>query len=170
MNRDVLLKLTRIINYVTAALIVVLLASFALPYFNYPGTGEETVDVISIWTYMGFPAKFVQMEELLDLKFITIKQLNVVVALIVAGIVSLITLLTKKGLATQIFPLIWAVWGLVGYLTNSFLKLGNTFARPVQIVIIAITLVVILANIVLYIMELKSRSDSDFMDLDAWSV
>lgn len=166
MNRDSLLKLNKIFNYVIAALILVMFIAFALPYFNYAGGEQET---ISIWGYLGFPAKFEQMEDLLSVKFVTIKQLNVVLAIIVAGIISIITLLTKKGMATQLFPLIWAVWGTIGYFKNGFLKLGNTSARPIQIVVVLVTLAVVIVNIVLYALELKSRTASDYMDLDAWS-
>jgi len=166
MNRDLLLKITRLINYVTAALILLLLITYALPYFTYPGGEKET---ISLWGYLGFPARFEQMEDLLGLKFVTIKQLNVTLGLLVTGIISIITLITKKGLATQLFPLAWGVWGILGYMQNAFLKLGNTFARPLHIVIILVELVVVVVNVVFYILELRARTDADYMDLDAWS-
>ena len=166
MNRDQLLKLTRILNWVTAGLMVLLLVSFALPYFKYSG-GEQ--DVISIWGYLGFPANFEQMEDLLDVRFLTIANLNVVLAMIVFGVLSIIFLLRKKGIATQLLPLVWVIWGIVGYLLNDFLLMGNTFAYYVQFAIIVITAVVVVVNIIMYIKELSVREAHHYMDLDAWS-
>ena len=166
MNRDLVIKLTRILNWVTAGLMLLLLITFAFPYFRYSG-GEK--EVISIWGYMGFPSRFEQMEDLLSVKFLTIKQLNVVLGLIIFGVISIITLLRKKGVATQLFPLVWCLWGLIGYFSNGFLKLGNTFARPVHIVILLIAALTVVFNIILYIYELVTRPETDYMDLDAWS-
>ncbi len=166
MNRDQLLKLTRILNWVTAGLMLLLLVTFALPYFQYSG-GEQ--EVISIWGYLGFPSNFEQMEDLLDVRFLTIANLNVVLGLIIVGVLSIIFLLRKKGIATQLLPLVWVVWGIIGYLTNDFLLMGNTFAYYVQLAIVIITAIVVVANIVLYIKELQSREEHDYMDLDAWS-
>jgi hypothetical protein len=166
MNRDLSIKLTKILNKVTAGLILLLLITFALPYFHYTGGEKET---ISIWGYLGFPANFVQMKELLGVKFLSIKQLNVAIGLIIVGIISILVLLTKKGIATQLFPLIWCVWGVAGYFANGFLKLGNTFARPLQIAIVIIAALIVLFNIFLYIYELKTRPAEEYMDLDSWS-
>lgn len=166
MNRDLMIKLSRILNWVTAGLMLLLLVTFALPYFNYTG-GEK--DVISIWGYLGFPGSFEQMEDLMDVKFLSIKELNVVLGLIIVGIISIITLPTKKGVATQLFPLVWCVWGLVGYFSSKFILLGNTFAYYVQLIVIIITTLTVLFNIFLYIRELATRPESEYMDLDAWS-
>ncbi len=166
MNRDLIIKLSRILNWVTAGLMLLLLVTFALPYFNYTG-GEK--EVISIWGYLGFPSAFEQMEDLMDVKFLSIKELNVVLGLIIIGIISIITLPIKKGVATQLFPLIWCIWGLVGYFSSQFILLGNTFAYYVHLIIIIITTLVVLFNIFLYIKELVTRPESEYMDLDAWS-
>ncbi|MGI5936185.1 MAG: hypothetical protein ACOX7I_05250 [Oscillospiraceae bacterium] len=166
MSRERLLSSTRKLNWVTAGLILILLACFSLPYFEYPG-GEKTV--ISIWGYLGFPVKFEQMESLLDVKFLNIKHLNVPLILIVFGIVSILTLILKKGIATQLFPLFWSVYGLIGYFTSEFILLGNTYAYYIHIIIIAITFLVVAANIVLYVIELKTRPETEYLDMDAWS-
>jgi len=166
MSRERLLSLTRKLNWVTAGLILILLGCFSLPYFDYPG-GEKTV--ISIWGYLGFPAKFEQMESLLDVKFLNIKHLNVPLILIVFGIVSILTLILKKGIATQLFPLFWSVYGLIGYFTSEFILLGNTYAYYIHIIIIAITFLVVAANIVLYVIELKTRPETEYLDMDAWT-
>ncbi len=166
MNRDLIIKLSRILNWVTAGLMLLLLVTFALPYFNYTG-GDK--DVISIWGYLGFPGSFEQMEDLMGVKFLRIKELNVVLGLLVVGIISIITLPTKKGIATQLFPLVWCIWGLVGYFSSKFILLGNTFAYYVQLIIIMITTLAVLFNIFLYIKELVTRPESEYMDLDAWS-
>lgn len=166
MNRDLMVKLSRILNWVTAGLILLLLASFALPYFSYTG-GEK--EVISIWGYLGFPASFVQMEKLMDVKFLSIKELNVILALIVFGILSILTLTMKKGIATQLLPLVWVVWGVVGYFSSRFVLLGNTFAYYVQLAILIIAAIAVIFNIVLYVYELVTRPESEYMDLDAWS-
>ena len=166
LSRERLLSLTRGLNWATAVLILLLLASFALPYFNYPG-GEKTV--ISIWGYLGFPAKFEQMESLMNVKFLNIKHLNVPLILIVFGIVSILTLIMKKGIATQIFPLFWSVYGLIGYFTSEFMLIGNTYAYYIQVIIIAVTFLVVAANIALYIIVLKTRPETEYQDMDAWT-
>ena len=166
MNRDLMIKLSRILNWVTAGLMLLLLVTFALPYFNYEG-GEKSV--ISMWGYLGFPSSFEQMEDLMDVNFLSIKELNVVLGLIVVGIISIVTLPRKKGIATQLFPLIWCVWGVVGYFVSDFILLGNTFAYYVHLAILIITTLVVIFKIVLYIRELATRPESDYMDLDAWS-
>lgn len=166
MNRELLLKLTRILNFVTAGLIIVLLAAFAMPFFRYDG-GEKTVT--SLWGYLGFPSNFTQMKALMDVKFLNIATLHVPLVLIVTGVIGFLTLVRKKGIATQLFPLIWVVYGLIGYFTSDFILLGNTSARYVHIAILAVSFIVIAFNLVLYIMEIKSRTSADYMDLDAWS-
>ena len=166
MNRDSLFKISRILNFVTAGLMLLMLASFALPYFQYPGEKRE---VISLWVYLGFPQQFEQMEDLLSVKFVTIKQLNVVLGMIVFGILSMIVLLRKKGVGAQFLPLVYSVWGSIGFFANGFLKLGNTYARPLDTALILLTLACVIANIVICIIEIKTRSEEDFMDLDAWS-
>lgn len=163
MNRELIVKLTRTLNWVIAGLMLLLLITFAFPYFNYDGKS------ISIWGYLGFPSNFEQLEDILGVRFLTIKELNVVIGLVVVGIICIISLLKKKGLGTQLFPLIWCVWGIAGYLSNSFLLQGNTFARYLQMAIIFITAIVVLFNIVLHIQELRTRPKEEFMDLDAWS-
>ena len=166
MNRDSLFKISRILNYVTAGLMLLTLVSFALPYFNYSG-GDR--DVISLWVYLGFPQQFEQMEDLLSVKFVTIKQLNVVLGMIIFGILSMIVLLRKKGIGAQFLPLVYSVWGTIGFFANNFLKLGNTFARPLDTILVILTLACVVANIVVCIIEIKTRDEEDFMDLDAWS-
>lgn len=166
MNRDLTIKLSRILNKVTAGLMLLLLVTFALPYFRYTG-GEK--EVISIWGYLGFPSKFVQMESLMEVKFLSIKELNVVLGLIIVGILSIITLPFKKGIATQLFPVAWCAWGLIGYFSSKFILLGNTYAYYVQLAVIIITTLVVIFNIYLYIHELVTRPESEYMDLDAWS-
>lgn len=162
MDRDKIIKTNRILNIAIAALVFLLFVSFSLPFFSYPGGNQET---ISIWGYLGFPENFTQIKALMDVKFLSIIELNVPLLLIVSGIVSILTCLLKKGIATMIFPLFFSVYGLVGYFISDFLALGNiAYSKYLQIAILAVTLVAVFINIVTYIREIKSRPQDYYLE------
>lgn len=165
MDRDKIIKTNRILNLTIVGLIVLLFAAFALPFFTYSGIADKEVQsTISIWGYLGFPANYPQMKALMDIKFLSIIELNVPLLLIVSGIVSILVCLLKKGVATMLFPLFFSAYGLVGYFISEFLSLGNNAAYYIHIAILAVTLVVVITNIVLYIKEIQTRPADYYLE------
>ena len=158
-NRDFAIKMSNILRFVTIGLMALVFASWAFPAFSYSGIAEKEVqDTISLWGLLGVTEKYPQMQELLGIKFVKMSTLGVSIIMLATGGIGIVSCFLKKGLATSILPLIFSGYGLIGYFTSDVLLLMNVSpARPIQIVLTALTLVVVLVNIYFYIVELRTR-------------
>ena len=157
-------RLNRILNYVTAALIIVLLLSLALPYFNYPS--DEFKDTCSMASFLGFPQEFEQLvEDVLEIKNISIKQIYVPLGTVIFGIVVALICVFKSGLPVAIISTLYSAAGILFYLTNNFMSYANMYGKWVTLVLFVIILAASIVSMVAYINELKNRKEEDFISL-----
>ena len=166
-NRELVLKLAKVINIVLAALLVLYIAALFIPYFIIDGNS------VSIMIYLGWPGNYETMETLMDVKFLNIATLRYPLLGIVVAIFGIIFLLRKSGVATMIFPLFFGIYEIIGYATDEFLKLGPqtgiSAGYIVQLILAIVVLVVALFGVYVHIMEILTRTKDDFMDWDAAS-
>ena len=168
-KREKLLKQITIFRFAMLGAIVLVFVSWLLPYFTYNeadyGLSKGYKETKTLWGMIFMPYNFLQMEKVMDIKFVSLRQLHVVVIMAIAGIIGIITCANKRGIATCLMPLIFSVYGLVGYFTNEFMSVYCTHQGTyiIQIILIAITLVVTLISIVLGIQELRTRPAEDFL-------
>ena len=168
-KREKILKMVTVLRYAMLAGIVLTFIAWLLPYFTYPeadwGLSKGYKDSKSLWGIMLLPSNFLQMEKVMDIKYISLRQLHVVVIMAITGIIGIITCANKRGIAINIMPLIFSVWGLVGYFRNPFMNefCNHPAIRLVQIVLIALTFVATIVSIVYCIMELKTRPADAFL-------
>jgi hypothetical protein len=98
------------------------------------------------------------MQALLGIKYVKLATINVTIVMLVTGVLGTLACLFKKGIGTSILPLIFSLYGFIGYFTSDFLLMINhTSTYIIHIVLTAITLVVVLISIVFYIIEIKTR-------------
>ena len=168
-KREKILKMVTILRYAMLAGIVLTFISWLLPYFTYPeadwGLSKGYKDTKSLWGIMLLPSNFLQMEKVMDVKYISLRDLHVVVIMAITGIIGIITCANKRGIAVNLMPLIFSVWGLVGYFNVPFMNeyCNHGAIRLIQIVLIALTFVATIASIVFCIMELKTRPADAFL-------
>ena len=168
-KREKQLKMITILRYAMMGGIILVFLAWLLPYFTYPeadyGLSKGYKETKSLWGVMLIPTNFLQMEKVMDVKFMSLKHLNVVVIMAIVGIIGIITCANKRGIATCLMPLIFSVYGLVGYFTNDFMSVycNHPGTRIIQIVFIALTFVATIASIVYGILELKSRPADAFL-------
>ncbi len=163
-GREKLLKLINIMRYIMLGLIALTFISWFLPYFQYDKAdyglaSKDYVNAKSLWGIMLYPTNFLQIEKVVGVKFISLKELHVVVVLAIVGIIAIIVCANKRGLGTCFLPLVFSIYGLIGYFGNYFMRdyCTNPLARYLQIALIALTLVATIISIVLGIKEMKSR-------------
>lgn len=168
-KRAKVLKMVTILRYAMLAGIVLVFLSWLLPYFTYPeadyGLSKGYKETKSLWGVMLLPSNFLQMEKVMDVKFMSLKHLHVVVVLAIVGIIGIITCANKRGIAVNLMPLIFSVYGLVGYFTTDFMSVycNHPSTRLIHIVLLALTFVATILSIVYCIMELKSRPAEAFL-------
>ena len=163
-KRESLLNLINIMRYVMLGLIALTFIAWLLPYFQYDkadyGLGsKDYVNSKSLWGIMLYPTNFLQIEKVLGVKFISLKELHVVVVMAIVGIIAIIVCANKRGRGTCFLPLVFSVYGIIGYFGNYFMRdyCTNPVARYIQIALIVLTLIATLCSIVLGIKEMKSR-------------
>lgn len=168
-KREKVLKMVTILRYAMLAGIVLVFLSWLLPYFTYPeadyGLSKGYKETKSLWGVMLLPTNFLQMEKVMDVKFMSLKHLHVVVVLAIVGIIGIITCANKRGIAVNLMPLIFSIYGLVGYFTTDFMSVycNHPATRLIHIVLLALTLVATILSIVFCIQELKSRPAEAFL-------
>jgi len=168
-KRAKILKMVTILRYAMLAGIVLVFISWLLPYFTYPeadyGLSKGYKESKSLWGVMLLPTNFLQMEKVMDVKFMSLRHLHVVVIMAIVGIIGIITCANKRGIATNLMPLIFSVWGLVGYFKVDFMSVycNHPATRMIQIVLIALTFVATILSIVYCILELKTRPAEAFL-------
>ena len=163
-GREGLLKLINIMRYVMLGLIALVFISWFLPYFQYDkadyGLGsKDYVNSKSLWGIMLYPTNFLQIEKVLGVKFISLKELHVVVVMAIVGIIGIIVCANKRGIGVNFLPLVFSVYGIIGYFGNYFMRdyCTNPAAYYIQVVLVILTFIATVVSIVLCIKELKSR-------------
>ena len=165
-NRELALKMTTILRYVIIALIVLTLAAWALPYFKMDMSlsSKATKESCSLWSYIGMPTNFPQMEKYLDVRYVNLAIIKVPVLMLVCGVIGIIGCATKRGIATTLFPLIFGAYGLYGYLTDTFLGLyAYSYSYMIQLVLTALTLVAAVLSFIFCVIEMKTRPDDYYL-------
>jgi hypothetical protein len=158
-KRELALKMSNILRYVTVGLMVLVFASWALPAFTYSNVTEKEVqDTISLWGFIGFTKNYPQMQALLGIKFVKLATINVTIVMLATGVLGILAGVFKKGLGTAILPLIFSGYGLIGYFTSDFLGMINhSSTYIIHIVLTALTLVAVLISLYFYIIEITTR-------------
>ncbi|NLV50627.1 MAG: hypothetical protein GXY20_08050 [Clostridiales bacterium] len=164
-KRDLYLRLITITRYTIAALVFLVFASWLLPYFSYSGlVKNEVKETISIWGYFLMPTNFLQMEKLMNVKFVNISNINVILIMFIFGIVTILSCIRKKSIMINLFPLIFSVWGFLGYLLNSLLAFGNhPTSRLITMILVALVFVVTVFSICVHVLEIRSRPDDYYL-------
>jgi hypothetical protein len=173
-DRDFQLRMSTIMRYSIALVSFLAIMSLFLPYFTYSGvTTKETQGTISILTYIGIPSKFPQLKILIknligvNIKFISMNYMMFPMSTIIFGLVSIVVAVRKKGVGTSLFPLWVSIYGLCGYFVNNpFLSLGNHPAsKAIQIAVLALLLIISIANVVINVLEIKSRPPEYYLPM-----
>ena len=165
-----ILKKLNITHYAIVVVVVLIFLQWFMPYFRYEPTGKkDTKTQTSMWGEILFGYNFKQLDSYMgdvlnaedpSLKFknITLRQLGAPVLMMVCGIIILCTM-GKKGIATNVFPLIMGICGVKGYFFGNLIpRFCNVPASKIIGGILAvIMLVVTIVNIVLCVAEIKSR-------------
>ena len=165
-----ILKKINITHYAIAILVVLIFLQWFMPYFRYEPTGKkDTKHQTSMWGEILFNYNFKQLDTAMgevlnaedpNLKFknITLRQLGAPVLMMICGIIILCTI-GKKGIATNVFPLIMAICGIKGYFFATLIpRFCNVPVSRILGGILSILMAVVtIVNIVLCVMEIKSR-------------
>lgn len=123
---------------------------------GYQYTMEED-DKFSIWGYIGFPSNHEWFEEhhllgynhdkkaLADdesyhvtykYKVVNINEVGPALCLNIFGLVFSVFLVIKNGNGRCFWGIIWGLCGIWSFMANNFLLTGNTWVRPVMLVIV----------------------------------
>ena len=162
-----ILKKVNIAHYAIVIVVVLIFLQWFMPYFRYEPTGKkDTKSQTSMWGEILFNYNFMQLESVmskaldpaLKFKHVTLRYLGAPVLMMVCGIIILCTM-GKKGIATNVFPLIMGICGVKGYFFGNLIpRFCNVPASKILGGILAILmLLVTIANIVLCVAEIKSR-------------
>ena len=169
-KRAGILQRCKIAHLAIVICVALIFLSWFFPYFKYaPYDDKDLKQQTSMWGEILFGYNFKQLDSYMgdvlnaedpSLKFknISLRQLGAPVLMMVCGIIILCTM-GKKGIATNVFPLIMGICGVKGYFFGNLIpRFCNVPASKIIGGILAvIMLVVTIANIVLCIAEIKSR-------------
>ncbi len=166
-KRESAMKINKILRYALIVLMLLTLLTWFFKYFNYPWEQyikKGVKDSVSLWGYLVMPTNFLQMEKLLDVKFVNMGNIYVLLVLFFSAIFGILVCLKKKSIWVNFFPLIFGVFGFVGYLTNEFLLLGNyPLPRILALVFCALIIIVCIVNIVFHVIEIKNRDEDYYL-------
>ena len=164
-KRELSLKMSNILRYVTAGLMLLVFVSWALPCFTYSNVTEKEVqETISMRGILGLSKNYPQMQALLGIKYVKLATINVSIVMLVTGVLGILACVFKKGIGTEILPLIFSAYGLIGYFTSDFLKMINHSSTYIKhIVLTALTLVAVLISIYFFIVEIITRPEDYYL-------
>lgn len=163
-----LVKKVNITHYAIVICVVLIFLQWFMPYFRYePQDSKDTKTQNSMWGEILFNYNFMQLEDVMKdtlnteekvFKFMNLKYLGAPVLMMVSGIIILCTL-TKKGIASNVFPLVMSIVGIKGWFFGNLIPqfCNVPVSKILGGVLAIIMLVCTLANIVFCIMEMKSR-------------
>lgn len=166
-KRESAMKINNILRYALAILMVLTLCTWFMPYFTYPWADyikKGVKDTTSLWGYFVMPTNYLQMEKLMDVKFLNMGNIHVLLVMFFSCVFGVLVCLKKKSIWVNFFPLIFGIYGLLGYLKSKFMLLGNhPAARIIPIIILIIIILVCIVNIVFHIIEIKNRDDDYYL-------
>ena len=166
-KRESAMKINKILRYALVVLMLLTLVTWFLPYFTYPWQDyikKGVKDTVSLWGYLVMPTNYLQMEKLMDVKFINISNIHVLLVMFFAAVFGVLVCFRKKSIWVNLFPLIFGIYGFIGYLTSPFMLLGNhPLPRILALVLCAIIVLVCIVNIVFHIIEINNREDDYYL-------
>ena len=165
-----ILKRVNIAHYAVMVVIVLIFLQWFMPYFRYEPTGKkDTKSQTSMWGEILFNYNFMQLETVMgdqlnaenpNLKFkhVTLRYLGAPVLVMIFGIITLCTM-GKKGIASNVFPLLAAIAGIKGWFFGNLIpRFCNVpISRILGGVLAILLLVAVIVKIIFCIQELKSR-------------
>ena len=168
-KRAGIFKKINITHYAIVVLVVLIFLQWFMPYFKYePVNKNDTKQQTSMWGEILFNYKFMQLENVISdalnvggekvFKYINLRYLGAPVLMMVAGIIILCTM-GKKGIASNVFPLMMSICGIKGWLFGNLIpQFCNVPASKILGAVLAILMLICsIANIVFCVMEIKSR-------------
>lgn len=172
-------KICKIMDWVMVVMFVIFFVCSLLPYCVRSAGEVMTIGPVSIeieeddsWSllgYCGFPEDHEMVEDfqqagynlddpVFDTKTVSVKQVGMILALDIFGIILAVLLLVKKGLGRPLFCTIWGIVGILGFSFNYLLRMGNTAVRPVMFALVILVAVVGLVDTVLYAIDARART------------
>ena len=150
------LNVTKILNYVSALLLIVLLVLQFTPYWSF-GEGAKAGEA-SVSQYIWLPSDYKTLTKELEKTFDDYSINNIIVppiVVLVAGAVGIVLSILMAGKAVPcILPVLAGGVGLWGWLTMPVFKLGASWG--IQVALMAVVLVVGIASIVTLFMKKKT--------------
>ncbi len=163
-----ILKKVNITHYAIVVIVVLMFLQWFMPYFKYePTKDKQTKSQNSMWGEIFFNYNFMQLEDVMAdalntnekvFKYINLKYLGAPVLMMVCGIIILCTM-GKKGIASNVFPLVFSICGIKGWLFGNLIpRFCNVpFSKISGAVLAILMLVAVIANIIFCMQEIKSR-------------
>lgn len=168
----------KIMDLLLALILVIFFICSFLPYCVRSAGETMTIGPISLeieeddsWSllgYCGFPEDHEMVEDfqkegynlddpVFSTKTVSIKQVGMILALDVFGIILAVLLLLKKGVGRPLFCTIWGIVGILGFNLNYLLRMGNTAVRPVMFALVIVVTVVGLVDTVLAWIDYRAK-------------
>lgn len=162
----------KILLLVCAVLMVAFFVTSFFPYFSYQAgdtvnvrgveyTTDETEE-FSYMSFLGFPDEYSLLEgykkegykqEVFSYKVVNVMDVGPFLFLNVFAVLMTILIILKKTMTKALICVIWGLVGTIGMFVNCMLRLGNTFVRPVFIVLVIAELIVATVCYVLYFLD-----------------
>lgn len=153
---------TQLARWVIFAVLVLFLASLALPYFAYGAEGES----VSLLSYLSLPGNHGEAEAWIGTQVAGYEINDLAgphVILFCGVIVAAILLVAMKGSIVSIAAGgAVGVWGVIAYSVNSILRLGG-WARTVQMLLLAAAALVGIAAVVSAVLARRKESEAAVM-------
>lgn len=166
-KREQALKICKLLRLVLIILMVLTLLTWLLPYFTYPWANyikKGVKDTTSLFGYLLMPTNFLQMEKLMDVKYLNLANINVLIIMFFSAVFGVLMCWKKKSIWVNLFPLIFSIYGLIGYLRSPFMLLGNhPLPRILAMIFLVLIIIVCIVNIVFHIIEIKNRDEDYYL-------
>jgi len=162
----------KILLMVCAALMVVFFICSFFPYYDFAegqvldfrGVQVEVEDAenFSLMSYLGFPDNYESLTdykkagqklEIFEYKVVNVMDIGPFLFLMVFSVLMTILIIFKATMIKSLICVIWGIVGTCGMFINCMLNLGNTWVRPVFIVLVIAELLVSVVAFVLYYMD-----------------
>ena len=166
-KREKALKMIKILRIAMIVLMVLTLATWLLPYFTYPWANyikKGVKDTTSLFGYLLMPTNFLQMEKVYDAKFLNMADIRVLLIMFFSAVFGILVCWKKKSIWINFVPLIFGIYGLIGYYTNKFMLLGNhPLPRILATIFMILLLIVVVFTIINNIIEIKNRDEEYYL-------
>lgn len=168
MKNNATKKMSKIVNWASALLMLVMLVTLFLPNWTYQADGEACE--ASIAKYVFLPTYNPEIQKSFESQLNTDIEINsevgypvlVFVAAAFAVILQVLTLKSKKvSFAPSLLAVLGGVGGLYGWLTSDVMKLGALYIP--QVAISAVALVVGLVGVFYLVQTLREKEATRFV-------